>query len=72
MLTPHPGEAARLLGTNTADIQRDRASALRRLVERFDCTVVLKGAGTLVGAPGRTPVLVAAGGPGVPATCSPA
>ncbi len=63
ILTPHPGEAARLLDTATADIQRDRPAALRALVDRYACTVVLKGAGTLVGAPGRCPALVDAGGP---------
>lgn len=63
ILTPHPGEAARLLGTDIADVQRDRFRALDRLVDRFGCTVVLKGAGTLVGAPAATPVLVEAGGP---------
>lgn len=65
VLTPHPGEAARLLGTDIPGVQRDRRRALERLVDRFGCTVVLKGAGTLVGAPGRLPMLVAAGGPGL-------
>lgn len=63
VLTPHPGEAARLLGSDIAAIQRDRPVALHALVERFGCVVVLKGAGTLVGAPGQTPRLVAAGNP---------
>lgn len=63
ILTPHPGEAARLLRIEVAAVQRDRLGALHALVERFGCAVVLKGAGTLVGAPGRTPALVDAGGP---------
>jgi ADP-dependent NAD(P)H-hydrate dehydratase / NAD(P)H-hydrate epimerase len=66
VLTPHPGEAARLLGLpDAAAVQADRFDALERLVERYGCTVVLKGAGTLVGAPGETPMLVDAGNPGM-------
>lgn len=48
VITPHPGEAARLLGTDTAAVQRDRAAAACRLAERTRTVVVLKGAGTLV------------------------
>jgi NAD(P)H-hydrate epimerase len=65
ILTPHPGEAARLLGVTAAVIQRDRLAALDRLLERFDGTIVLKGAGTLVGARGRTPGLCERGNPGM-------
>jgi NAD(P)H-hydrate epimerase len=65
VLTPHPGEAARLLGCDTATVQRDRFAALDALVERFRCVVVLKGAGTLVGAPGETTRIIAAGNPGM-------
>ena len=65
ILTPHPGEAGRLLGVSSAEIQRDRLHALEALVERYRCTVVLKGAGTLVGAPGRTPGLCDRGNPGM-------
>lgn len=67
VLTPHPGEAARLLGTTVAEIERDRLSAARQLSARFDCVVVLKGAGTLVAAPGETPMLMDAGNPGMAA-----
>jgi len=49
LLTPHPGEAARLLGISVAEIQADRPAATRALAARFDCAVLLKGAGTLVG-----------------------
>ncbi len=49
VLTPHPGEAARLLGTTAAAVQRDRRAALTALCERSGAVVVLKGAGTLVG-----------------------
>ena len=67
VLTPHPLEAARLLGTTTADIQADRWGAVRALATRFDACVVLKGAGTLVAAP-RRPALAVAGA--VPALAS--
>ncbi len=67
VLTPHPGEAARLLGTTVAEVERDRLFAVRQLSARFDCVVVLKGAGTLVAAPGETPMLIDAGNPGMAA-----
>ena len=65
ILTPHPGEAARLLGVTTEQIQRDRLAALDRLLERFRGTIVLKGAGTLVGATGRMPGVCERGNPGM-------
>lgn len=52
VLTPHPGEMARLLGSTVAEIQRDRWQAAREAAEKFECPVVLKGCGTLVGVPG--------------------
>lgn len=67
VLTPHPGEAARLLATTVAEVERDRLEAVRRLAARFGCAVVLKGAGTIVAAPGQTPVIVDAGNPGMAA-----
>ena len=51
VLTPHPGEAARLLGADTASVQADRPAAARALAKRFGLVVVLKGAGSLVAAP---------------------
>lgn len=48
LLTPHPGEAARLLGMSVADVQADRPAAARALAARFKCVVLLKGAGTLI------------------------
>ena len=48
VLTPHPGEAARLLGLDTASVQRDRFAAVAMLQSRFAGVAVLKGAGTLV------------------------
>jgi len=50
VLTPHPGEAARLLGRTVADIQADRERAARDLAQKYGCCAVLKGAGTLVAA----------------------
>ena len=52
VLTPHSGELGRLLGEESAWVDAHRLEALRRAVERFDCVVLLKGEGTLVGAPG--------------------
>lgn len=63
VLTPHPGEAARLLGTSTAQVQSNRASAIRELRTRFQATVVLKGAGSLVC--GETLALCPYGNPGM-------
>jgi hydroxyethylthiazole kinase-like uncharacterized protein yjeF len=57
VLTPHPLEAARLLNVSATDVQADRLRAAHRLVERFGATVVLKGSGTVVAAPGTTPVI---------------
>ncbi|WDD93897.1 NAD(P)H-hydrate dehydratase [Burkholderia sp. FERM BP-3421] len=51
ILTPHPLEAARLLGVDTATVQRDRIAAARALARRFGAVVVLKGAGTVICAP---------------------
>lgn len=48
VLTPHPLEAARLLGVGTSEVQGDRHCAARRLAERFRCTTVLKGSGTVI------------------------
>jgi NAD(P)H-hydrate epimerase len=48
IVTPHPGEAARLLATDTATVQGDRFAAATALARRLGATVVLKGAGTLV------------------------
>ena len=55
VITPHPLEAARLLGCNTAQVQNDRLTAAQELAERFQCSVVLKGSGTVIAAPRHTP-----------------
>ena len=67
VLTPHPGEAARLLGTSAAAVQADRPAALRQLIDKTAAVVVLKGAGTLVGAPQRIGALCTRGNPGMAA-----
>lgn len=65
VITPHPGEAARLLGATTAEIQRDRFAAAAALQARHGAVVVLKGAGSLVQAEAGAPAVVCAGNPGM-------
>ena len=65
ILTPHPGEAARLLECGTADVQRDRFAAAQAIAQRYGSVVVLKGAGTVIAAPGETPRVIEAGNPGM-------
>ncbi|MEX1995121.1 MAG: NAD(P)H-hydrate dehydratase [Steroidobacteraceae bacterium] len=65
ILTPHPGEAARLLGTDVASVQRDRLAAVRELAARYGGVAVLKGAGTLVQAGETTPWICDRGNPGM-------
>ena len=55
VLTPHPLEAARLLGVPTGEVQADRLRSARELANRFGCTVLLKGSGSVIAAPGRAP-----------------
>jgi hydroxyethylthiazole kinase-like uncharacterized protein yjeF len=52
VLTPHPLEAARLLGSDAATIQSDRLGAVRALASRFEAVVVLKGSGSVIAGPG--------------------
>lgn len=61
VLTPHPLEAARLLGTDAASVQADRLAAAQQLCERFACVVVLKGSGSVVAAAGRVAAINASG-----------
>lgn len=65
ILTPHPGEAARLLECTVVEVQCDRFAAAGRLAARFDAVVVLKGAGTVIAAPGVVPCVIDAGNPGM-------
>ena len=64
VLTPHPGEAGRLLDVATAEVQADRFAAAVQLQQRFGGVVVLKGSGTLV-ADGRALLLSDYGNPGM-------
>jgi hydroxyethylthiazole kinase-like uncharacterized protein yjeF len=57
VLTPHPLEAARLLGSSAANVQANRLAAAQQLAETFDCVVVLKGSGTVIAAPGEVPAI---------------
>lgn len=61
VLTPHPLEAARLLGTHTAQVQADRLGAARALSERLHAVVVLKGSGTVTHAPSGRPIVNSTG-----------
>jgi NAD(P)H-hydrate epimerase len=65
VLTPHPGEAARLLDTDTATIAKDRFAAARSLAQRYTAVTVLKGAGTLIAAPGGDVAVCPWGNPGM-------
>ena len=73
VLTPHPGEAARLLEISTEAVQADRMAALRALTLRHPgAVIVLKGAGTLIGvaqlnAPSPMPAICERGNPGMAA-----
>ena len=65
VLTPHPGEAGRLLGITSAEVQRDRLQAVRAIADRYGGVAVLKGAGTLVATADRTPAICDRGNPGM-------
>ncbi|MDD3652529.1 NAD(P)H-hydrate dehydratase, partial [Immundisolibacter sp.] len=65
ILTPHPGEAARLLASTTAQVEADRYGAVRALQRRYGGVVLLKGAGTLL-CDGQSPVgVLPYGNPGM-------
>ena len=57
VLTPHPLEAARLMDSSAQHVQCHRLQAAEQLAQRFCCTVVLKGSGTIIAAPGQTPFI---------------
>ena len=65
LLTPHPAEAARLLGYTTAAVQADRFSAVRELAARYNASVILKGAGSLVASGDGLVGVVTDGNPGM-------
>ncbi len=65
VITPHPGEAGRLLHSSASAVEADRFAALSSLVERYRCVCVLKGAGTLIAAPDGEVHVCADGNPGM-------
>jgi hydroxyethylthiazole kinase-like uncharacterized protein yjeF len=64
-LTPHPGEMARLLGATVAEVQRDRFATVRQFATAHRVTVVLKGAGSLIGLPDGRVLVNPTGNPGM-------
>lgn len=65
ILTPHPGEAARLLRNKAVAIQKDRFKAVAELQKKYGGVCVLKGSGTLICEPDKPPSVCAAGNPGM-------
>ncbi|HZV67845.1 MAG TPA: NAD(P)H-hydrate dehydratase, partial [Telluria sp.] len=65
VLTPHPLEAARLLGMTSAAVQADRLAAARALAARFNAVVVLKGSGTVIAQADGTLAVNPTGNPGL-------
>ena len=65
ILTPHPGEMARLLGSTVPEVQKDRLGTARKVATECGCVVVLKGAGTVVADADGTAFVVPTGNPGM-------
>ena len=65
VLTPHGGELGRLIGESSDWVAAHRLAALERAVDRFGCVVLLKGADTLVGAPGEGVLVHVSNEPGL-------
>jgi hydroxyethylthiazole kinase-like uncharacterized protein yjeF len=65
ILTPHPAEAARLLGCNVSEIQQDRVQSATDIAKRFNASVVLKGCGTIVANPSGEYAICPYGNPGM-------
>lgn len=65
IITPHPGEAGRLLNTSSGVIQNDRFEAVKALQKRYGGAVVLKGAGSLVQGTSTLPAVCIEGNPGM-------
>ena len=65
VLTPHPGEAARLIGCSTTEVQQERFSATASIVASYGGVAVLKGAGSVIEAMGAQPAVCSAGNPGM-------
>jgi hydroxyethylthiazole kinase-like uncharacterized protein yjeF len=65
VMTPHPAEAARLLGVSVRDIQNDRIAAARALADRYRCCIALKGCGTVIAMPDGRWWINTSGNPGM-------
>jgi len=65
VLTPHPKEAARLLGTSVEEVESDRFAAVQKLSERFHCYLVLKGKGTCIRGPKGPTFVISQGDSGL-------
>ncbi|HEU4654792.1 MAG TPA: NAD(P)H-hydrate dehydratase [Steroidobacteraceae bacterium] len=65
VLTPHPGEAGRLLGITNGEVQHERLRAVRSIAARYGGVVVLKGAGTLIATADQIPAVCDRGNPGM-------
>lgn len=70
VLTPHPGEMARLIGCRIEDVQQNRVETARSFAEEQKAVVVLKGYQTVIAAPGRAVLLNKSGNPGMAAAGS--
>lgn len=65
IITPHPGEMARLMQTSVASVEEDRMNNALSFAERYDCTVVLKGAATVTAYPDGRAYINCGGNPGM-------
>jgi NAD(P)H-hydrate epimerase len=65
LLTPHPGEMARMLGRSVADVQADRIEVVREFCRGHGVFLVLKGAGSVIGEPGGRIFVNSTGNPGM-------
>ncbi len=65
VLTPHPKEAARLLGISVSEVEADRFQSAKKLSEKYGATVVLKGKGTVVQLPSEAAIIVTSGDTGL-------
>lgn len=65
VMTPHPGEAARLLDKSVADIQSDRLGAAQAIAEKYHAVVILKGQGSIIASPEGELAICTDGNPGM-------
>jgi NAD(P)H-hydrate epimerase len=65
VITPHPGELAKLLGVNISEVQKDRLAIAEEFAKKWNVVVVLKGAGTIIATPEGRSFVNIAGNPGM-------